>query len=120
MREQHKVGLAGPDATAQARKLFGEPLLASGVVGDGALTMVGIAVWRTTSTANRFMASAMITGMLFTALLYLGYLTYLEIFVIEAICQWCVAYLIVSAIWFALEAWGLWNGMSADDLAFED
>ena len=84
------------------------------------VTMVGIAVWRTTSTTNRFMASAMITGMLFTALLYLGYLTYLEIFVIEAICQWCVAYLIVSAIWFALEAWALWNGMSADDLGFED
>ena len=53
--------------------------------------------------------AARMAGLLF-ALVGLGfslYLTYLELFVIEAICQWCVASAIVTAAIAALALWRL-------------
>jgi len=47
-------------------------------------------------------------GLSLVGVLYSAYLTYLEVFVIRAICPWCVASaLIVMAIWIssALDVW---------------
>lgn len=38
-----------------------------------------------------------------------AYLTYLELFVIEAICQWCVASALLSIAVCALTAWRVWR-----------
>jgi uncharacterized membrane protein len=43
------------------------------------------------------------------AVLYAAYLTYVEIWVIDAICQWCVASAIVSVVILALESLILWR-----------
>lgn len=52
-----------------------------------------------------------------TALLYYAYLTYVEVFVLEAICQWCVASAIITVGIFAVESIALWRNWSLDDEA---
>lgn len=48
-------------------------------------------------------------GLTLLGVLYSGYLTYLELFVIGAICPWCVASaLIVTALW-GISTWELWH-----------
>jgi uncharacterized membrane protein len=42
--------------------------------------------------------------MLLTSLLYYAYLTYVEVFELEAICQWCVSSSIVALLMFVLES----------------
>jgi uncharacterized membrane protein len=42
--------------------------------------------------------------------LYSGYLTWLEIYEIEAICQWCVISAIITTAIFAIETAILWRG----------
>lgn len=80
------------------------------------LAMVAVAIWRLVNqSADRFLATAILAGMLLASLLYLSYLTYLELFVIDAICQWCVAYLIVTTLWFGLEAWGIRSDLIVND-----
>lgn len=79
------------------------------------LGMVVVAVARAFLPEHRFIATAVLTGMLLFSLLYLLYLTYIEIYVIDAICQWCVAFLIVTAIWFGFEIVNLRRDLAADD-----
>ena len=50
-----------------------------------------------------------------TGLLYAAYLTYVELWVIDAICQWCVASAIVTLIVFTLESALLWRALAGDD-----
>lgn len=54
-------------------------------------------------------------AMLLTGILYYGYLTYVEVFVLEAICQWCVASSIVTLAIFALESTYLWRTVMFDE-----
>ena len=68
------------------------------------LAMLALAIARPRMPEQRFTTTAALAGMLLAGLLYLGYLTWLELFVIDAICQWCVAYLIVTVLWFGHEA----------------
>jgi uncharacterized membrane protein len=42
--------------------------------------------------------------------LYSAYLTYVEIWLIEAICQWCVISAIITLAIFLIEAWRAWQG----------
>lgn len=41
------------------------------------------------------------------ATVYVGYLTYVELFVLGAVCPWCVIVAIVSVGIFAIVAWEL-------------
>jgi uncharacterized membrane protein len=85
------------------------------------LGMLALAVARVFVPEQRFNLSAAITGMLLFSLLYLLYLTYVELFVIDAICQWCVAYLTVTAIWFGFEVVNLRRQfVSGDEEFIED
>jgi uncharacterized membrane protein len=43
-----------------------------------------------------------IFGISLTGVLYSAYLTYLELFVIQAICRWCVASAVIMAVIFCL------------------
>ncbi|MCC6704644.1 MAG: vitamin K epoxide reductase [Thermomicrobiales bacterium] len=84
------------------------------------LVMLGIAIARPRLPEMRFTTTAVLAGMLLAGLLYLGYLTWLELFVIEAICQWCVAYLIVTLLWFGHEAYDLRAMFVTVDDDFDD
>lgn len=43
---------------------------------------------------------------------YAVYLTYLEIAVIEAICQWCVLFALVTWTLFVVEGWQAWRSVA--------
>ena len=61
-----------------------------GVLGYAVLLVLSLAALRPTLAAQRWPSTLLIwlaaAGVAFTA-----YLTYLELFVIEAVCRWCVA-----------------------------
>jgi uncharacterized membrane protein len=51
--------------------------------------------------------------MVFAAVLYYAYLTYLELFVIEAICQWCVASAVITVAILIVESVMLYRNFLA-------
>ena len=54
-------------------------------------------------------------GMTLSALLYYAYLVYVEIFVLEAICQWCVGTTVITIAIFAIESVRLRSAMAITD-----
>jgi uncharacterized membrane protein len=84
-------------------------------IGDIPIAIFGLLMFTTVT----LLAAARLTGrvpipfematmaawtLLLTSLLYYAYLTYIEIFDLEAICQWCVASSIVALLMFVLES----------------
>lgn len=72
----------------------------------GALALARMRGSRLISHDRATIASWTVT---FAGLLYALYLTYVEIWVIDAICQWCVASAIVTTIIFGVESVLLWR-----------
>jgi uncharacterized membrane protein len=97
-----KCGASGGCETVQTSQwavLFGLPVAFYGVVGYLALLIAAIAALRPAALPRRHwnvvLAALATVGFLFTA-----YLTYLELFVIHAICRWCVgSAVIITLIW---------------------
>lgn len=50
----------------------------------------------------------------FSALVYYSYLVYIELFVLEAVCQWCVVTTIAAVGIFAIESTLLWRWYQSD------
>lgn len=80
----------------------------------GALALARIVRSSLISDENANLAVWTIT---LTALLYYAYLTYVEIFVLEAICQWCVVSAVITVGIFVVESVALWRYWSLDDEA---
>lgn len=74
-----------------------------------AAIMLGAAVLRIVRRDLALPATIVIFTMAAIGFGYEIYLTYLEIWVLEAICQWCVAFATVITLWMVLEAWRLWD-----------
>ena len=96
-----KCGTGGCDTVQASRwaRFLGIPVATYGLVGYAAILIVALAALRPAVLARReptLMLAALATcGLLFTL-----YLTYLEFFVIHAICRWCVASaVIITSIW---------------------
>ena len=74
------------------------------VAAWGVAWYVGMFVLALVSTGERFAGSATVSAVLLgvasTGLLFSLYLTYLELFRIHAICQWCVVSAIIVTIIF--------------------
>lgn len=71
------------------------------LIGLGAYLTIGVLAFASTRE-NAFgeQAHLAVFGLSLVGVLYSAYLTYLEIFVIRAICPWCVvSALLMSAIW---------------------
>ena len=105
-----KCGTGGCDTVQTSRwaVFLGIPVAFYGVVGYVLILLVAIAGLRPVALAQRqwsvLLAALATIGFLFTA-----YLTYLELFVIHAICRWCVgSAVIITVIWivslFALKS----------------
>ena len=105
----HALGFGGPIKcgtggcetvqTSQWAVLFGFPVAFYGVVGYLAILVVALAALRPVAALDRkwnvMLVAVSTIGVLFTA-----YLTYLELFVIHAICRWCVgSAVIITLIW---------------------
>ncbi|MCO5175683.1 MAG: vitamin K epoxide reductase family protein [Thermomicrobiales bacterium] len=54
-------------------------------------------------------------GIALAGFAYAAYLTYLEIWVIKAICQWCVASAIITTVILAIESVLLWRVLGAEE-----
>ena len=85
--------------------VLGIPVALLGLVAYGGLIFSTI-LWRETGIYLGFLIS--LVGTLFSA-----YLTYLEIFVIGALCQWCLtsaAIMVAALVCATLAALPLWRG----------
>jgi uncharacterized membrane protein len=75
----------------------------------GALYVARILDWKAISGE---MATMVAWGITLSALLYYAYLVYIELFVLEAICQWCVATTAITIAIFAIESYRLRDAMA--------
>jgi uncharacterized membrane protein len=73
------------------------------------VVLLGLIVARRFRPEWAFAATTGIFGIALAGVLYELYLTYLEIWVIDAICQWCVAFAIVTLLILIVEGWHLWQ-----------
>ena len=81
------------------------------------LTLAGLSLTRIFdwSLISDDMATMLAWGMTLSALLYYAYLVYVEIFVLEAICQWCVGTTVITIAIFAIESVRLRSAMAITD-----
>jgi uncharacterized membrane protein len=96
--------------TSSYATIFGVPVAVIGLVGYSALLL---SAWLRSELGIYLGFLVSLVGTLFSA-----YLTYLEVFVIHAICEWCVASaaLVVAALLCA--AYGVWH-LSKENQAVE-
>lgn len=82
--------LAGCDTvnSSEYAEVLGIPVALFGAAASILTTIAAVAWWR--GGSRRWLLVAYVLGL--AALPFLAYLTYLELFVIHAICIWCVAY----------------------------
>ena len=104
-----KCGASGGCETVQTSPwaLFvGLPVAFYGVVGYLAILIVALMALRPAALTQKNW-SVTLLGLATVGVLFTGYLTYLELFVIQAICRWCVgSAVIIAAIW-VVAVWGL-------------
>ncbi len=85
--------------SSEYAKLAGAPVALLGLGMYGALLLLVGARLRSVAVAASEAARAATFGLVLSGALYSGYLTYVELFVIDAICAWCVASaLVVTAM----------------------
>jgi uncharacterized membrane protein len=96
------------------------PVAVLGLIAS--VIMLAIAIARRLRPEWSDNATMALFGTSLAGVIFLLYLTYLEIWVIEAICQWCVSFLVVMLIWLGLESYRLWQDLFAvnDDLIEDD
>ena len=75
-------------ALSQYSSIFGIPTAAFGLVFSTVVALLGLGWWRLGD--RRAVVAAYGLGLF--GILFVAYLTYLELFVIHAICVWCVGY----------------------------
>ena len=105
----HALGYGGPlkcgtgacetvQSSPQAVQL-GIPVALFGVVGYLALFIVALIALRPVALADRKW-TLLVVGLSSVGVVFTVYLTYLELFVIHAICRWCVGSAgVITAIW---------------------
>ncbi len=77
-------------------EFLGIPVAAFGLMGAGAMVLGSLWWWRRHDRRGLWLAY--LVGLV--SLPILGWLTYLELFVIHAVCLWCVTYaVLVIAVW---------------------
>lgn len=106
-----KCGAGGCDTvqTSKWAKFLGVPVALYGVVGYLAILGVALAALRPAALSRRgptlALAALASGGVLFSA-----WLTYLELFVIHAICRWCVASAVIMTLIWIVALAGLRQG----------
>ncbi|MGH7519796.1 MAG: vitamin K epoxide reductase family protein [Gemmatimonadales bacterium] len=96
-----KCGTGGCDTvqTSPWAVFLGLPVAFYGVVGYFAIFVVSLVALRPAALLERKW-NVVLVGMATVGVLFTAYLTYLELFVIHAICRWCVgSAAIITATW---------------------
>jgi len=71
-------------------------------LGSYAATLLLSASWFRLGGAGRETASLLIFGVALVGVLFSAYLTYLEFFVIHALCNWCLASALITLLLFGV------------------
>ncbi len=106
------VGVAGCETVQASRFAMVGPIPVAVVGLVGTSGMLALALWRLRADAPEWSATALF-GLSLAGTLYVAYLTYLELFVIGAVCPWCVSVAVAVAGIFVLTVIEL-RGASAD------
>ena len=96
-----QCGTGGCDTVQTSRwaVFLGLPVAFYGVVGYFVILVVALAALRPAALVQRKW-NLVLVGLASVGVLFTVYLTYLELFVIHAICRWCVvSAIIITAIW---------------------
>lgn len=99
-----EVAVCGPSggcetvAASTYSTVLGVPVAAYGFAFSLVLVACAVAWWRRADRRPLLVAY----GLLLLAVLVVAYLTYLELFVIKAICPWCVSYAVTIVVAWAL------------------
>jgi uncharacterized membrane protein len=96
-----KCGTGGCDTvqTSPWAVLLGLPVAFYGVLGYFAILVVSLVALRPAALLERKW-NVILVGLATVGVLFTAYLTYLELFVIHAICRWCLgSAVIITAIW---------------------
>jgi uncharacterized membrane protein len=86
--------------SSEYSEIFGIPVALLGAGFSAVLLLLALAWWR--AGDRRAILAAYGLGLF--GILFVGYLTYLELFVIEAICAWCVTYAVTIVAGWVLAA----------------
>ena len=81
-------------ALSEYSSIFGIPTAAFGLVFSTVVALLGLGWWRLGDRRALVVAY----GLGLFGILFVAYLTYLELFVIHAICVWCVGYGLTVAV----------------------
>ncbi len=84
--------------------MLGVPIAIFGLLMFLTVTLLAVARLTDRSPIPSDMVTIAAWTLLLTSLLYYAYLTYIEIWELEAVCQWCVISSIVALLMFALES----------------
>ncbi len=120
----HSLGFTGPlvcgtsascDTVQSSRyaKFLGLPVAGYGVGGYGALFAIALAGLQP-RWAERRGPTVWLTVLAAIGVAFTVYLTYLELFVIHAICRWCVGSAAIIVAIFGVSLTGLRKGVMGD------
>lgn len=87
-------------ALSEYSSIFGIPTAALGAGFSAVLAGLGLAWWRRGDRRALLVAY----GLGLFGILFVGYLTYLELFVIHAVCVWCAAYAVTVVVGWLIAA----------------
>ncbi len=101
------IGVGGCEAVQTSRySMIGDvPVAAIGL--GGFLLLLAVAIARIAQPRSEL--DVALFALSLAATLYVVYLTYVEIFVLGAICPWCVSVAACSVAIFAIVAWELFS-----------
>lgn len=95
------VGVGGCEAVQQSRFSVVGPVPVALIGLAGFTAILALALLRLRDDAPDWADTALF-GLSLAATLYVAYLTYIELFVIGAVCPWCVTVAVCAALVFAL------------------
>jgi len=97
-----KCGASGGCEVVQTSRwavFLGQPVALYGVIGYVVILIVALAALRPVALVQRGWG-VLLVGLATVGALFTAYLTYLELFVIHAICRWCFgSAVIITLIW---------------------
>jgi uncharacterized membrane protein len=95
--------------TSEYSDIAGVPVALLGLLYFVAMAFLALARIRWTPGGPEW-AQPLALSMALGATAFVVYLTYVELFVLEAICTWCVALAAITVVSLALTVWALFSG----------
>ena len=92
-------------------EMFGIPVAA---LGAGLyLMLLGIGLWRTRASGKAFLwATLALYGLLVSGAVFMVYLTAVELFVLHAVCYWCVGLATITVILLGIVGREVWRAQA--------